>query len=397
MADTNPRPIERLITVGRRLEPIMQSAGPGVVQAGLTGFLTHLGFGWLAPEAGVVGGAIVHQLIQPAAMDPNQPDQPLTLPAPLAFAAPVDDPRCTPGYCVWFPVVDSDIVPRIHPDKVAAVVPVWLSTEDAVTRYAQSVLRCPVSLAADPAAAAVAVQQWQDLPVADRSTPVFLPETPWLVTRVTPDGPWLPWRLYSVGGVSRAAVIPERTAGYAQDVWRPFTAEARMAASLDEALQLLRSTGTAHPDDPVVRYPASALTPYFLPAPPGTRRPQVMAPALSARSWPWPDAAPDPPRRADGTYVWHVVNMKEHGTVGWTVDALRRIRLAGSDAEHPWHFPSTRAALDAFRAHGLFAAYGQPPIAPRELLRAYPEILRSPGALLPPVDRGLAPPLGELR
>ncbi|MGC8488073.1 MAG: hypothetical protein ACP5QO_07615 [Clostridia bacterium] len=92
-----------------------------------------------------------------------------------------------------------------------------------------------------------------------------------------------------------------------------------------------------------------------------------------------------------------MVNLKEHGTVGWTDDGLQRIRLAGSDPDHPWHFATTTAALDVVQAHGLLADYGQPPRAPRELLQAYPDLLRPPPPVPPTLERDPPSPFQNIR
>jgi hypothetical protein len=376
-----------------RLLTLWQQAGPGVVQAALTNLLTHAGLGAVAPEAGIVGGTLVRQLLTPP-MAAAEPDRPVQLPAPLAYTAPVDDPRCTPGWILWFPAVSAGALPTVDPATVGAVLPVWLPDADHARRYAAAVLGCPLSGTPDPAAAAAAVAAWTALPAADRAAPVFLPDTPWLVTALGPDGPWLPWRLFSVGGVPRAAVLPDPTRP--GDVWHPFTAAPRTAPTAAAATALLHDTGAAGPRDPILVYPATALAPYFTVAgdPPAVTRRPAPGPVPSRQGWPWPDHAPDAPRRADGTAVWHVATLRPHGAVVWTVDALRQIRLGGDDPDHPWRFATPAAALAALRRAGCFGAYQVPPLAPEALLRAYPALHAPAPAASPRRLTGFLPPPG---
>ena len=396
---TTRRTLPTLLTLEQRIDAawmaaeqetvrLVQHAGPSLAQAATTALLTHFGLGGVAPEVGILAGTVARQVLDPTPMDPFMPDRPAGgyNQAVLAFAAPIDDPQCTPGYCLWFPVTDPGRVPTIHPDQVAAVLPLWLPSPEAVTRYAHAVLSCPVSLEPDPAAAAAATASWLTLPAADRAAPVFLPDTPWLLSALAPEGPWMPWRPYHVGGVPRVAVIPSDPGRLHADFWAVFHDAPALRATQADALALLHESHVVGSGDSVMVYPASELAPYFTASIPPQRRPGPEVPALSAAKWAWPPAAPDPPRRADGTHVWHVATLRnQHTTIAWTVDGLRAIRLGGRDPAHPWFFPSAAAAFGAFQTHGLLAVYGQPPIAAREIVRAYPELLRVPATATRPI------------
>lgn len=383
----------------RVLTPLLHNAGPSMAQAATTAALTHFGLGLVATEAGIVAGSTFHTFIHPARMDPAAPDTPLDQGAALVYAAPLTDPACTAGFCLWYPVSEparagaADAAPVVHPDQVDTVIPLWFPTADAATRYAATVLQCPLSFTPDPAAAAQAVAAWMILPVADRAAVTLLPDTPWLVTPLTPDGPWMPWRLFTRGPSTVAAVLPENAARLERDPHAPFTDPPVLCATQAEALALLRHVGVVSAGDAVLTYPASALAPYFDSATPPQRRPAPPpVPALSAASVPWPPQAPDPPRRADGTHVWHIVGLSGRGAIAWTVDGLSRIRLAGADPDHPWFWPDPAAAFAAFRDHQLFAAYGQPPVSVRDITRLYPDLLR-PARGAPTAGPAVPPPL----
>jgi hypothetical protein len=384
----------------RVIPPLLQHVGPGMAQAATTAALAHWGLGLLATEAGIVASGALHAAIHPARMDPAAPDTPLHHAAALVYAAPITDPACTAGFCLWYPVMEPGVAPTVHPDQVDTVIPLWFPTAQAATRYAAAVLGCPLSFTPDPAAAAQALAAWSTFPVTDRAATALLPDTPWLLTPLQPDasGPWLPWRLFTRGEETRAAVLPHDLTRLSRNPEAAFTDPPTLCATPEEALDLLHRLHALSSPDAALTYPPEALAPYFTPTVPPARRPApAPLPALSATAAAWPVHAPEPPRRADGTLVWHIATLGGRGAVAWTVDDQTRIRLAGSDPDHPWFWPDAAHAFAVFQRHHLFAAYGVPPVAPREFTRFYPHLLSSAPAptadLAPAADApGMLPP-----